>query len=775
MKQLLLSVAFLLLPIKVLAHPVINEILWMGSDISTTDEWIEIYNPDSEDIDLSGWSVWSKTSSGEDKRVLLFQAGTTLEVDTYAVIARKSADSSALTEEPDILAPDLSLLNTGLYLSLRDAAGNIVDVADDGSGGPFAGANPSGGVKASMERIDPFVSGALKDNWQTATESQGFDVGSTVLGTPSFRNSGSSHDDTCNDPLEIGIAVQSGPLVGVGKVTLNLQAVALVGTLGSASCQWSYGDGFTSSSCNPPSHSFTRAGSFTVHLEVRNACGEILVQEQPVEVLADPSGNKDSIHYYDGSRLILKSALPDPKGSDSGKEWIHIFNPEDHPVQLQGWRLRVGKDTYKWYDLEGSISPSVSQRVYGSEVKLSLPNTASEICLVAPNGSCLSVVEWQKTEEEREYFSTDLREFTVRGRIMKPIGSTVFLVQLEPDAAAVLGESDVFVKLRGILPVPDVAPTDYDEREEIIEVLTEGKKIELEFDTTMWDSLGRLLAYVSTDQQLTLQQQMLVTGKWMVDRDQDFSRKELFLLSEKAGVRDLLFADTPDKKSPVSDQTDEQKVTIIMHDPAWDSIKISEVFASPSPKITVGILSEEWLEIDVNDISPQALSGFVLQVGTKKKPLSAGLKQSSGSYTLVSATGLKLSLKNDGALVALFAPDGILLDSLEYPKLAYGSSFARADDSTCITTFPTPASENFCVFKTKASAQTAAKKKATASPAVKKYAAYYTAQQSDDAGRSIELSPTESGIQGIYLVLMFVLGVGCGGGVIFMQKRRIEK
>jgi hypothetical protein len=765
MKKLLLFSVFLLWPIRSLAQPVINEILWMGSDSSTTDEWIEIYNPESEEIDLSGWSVWSKSAAGEAKRAVLFDTGAVIEPDSYLVIARRSAATSALLSDPDVLSADLSLLNTGLYLVLRDAGGNIVDEADDGIGAPFAGANPSGGgVKASMERVDPRASGIQKENWRSASASIGLDQTSTVLASPGAQNFSLPPEESCEDPLEIGIAVQSGPLVGVGKVTLNLQAVALTGTLGSAACQWSYGDGFTSSSCNPPSHSFTQAGSFTVHLEVRNACGEVLVQDQRVEVLPDPSTSSGNTTWYDGSRLILRSALPNPAGSDTGKEWIEIFNPEPHAVSLNGWRLRVGKEKYTWYALDGSLSASAPLRVYGSEVKLSLPNTASEICLVAPNGSCISVIAWEKTEEEREYFSVDLRNVSVRGQVLRVIGSTVFLVQLEPEAALVLGENEVFVKLLGILPVPS---DQNDESIETLTVLTEGKKVELEFDTEMWDALGRLLAYVSTDQQLTLQQQMLITGKWMVDRETDFSRRELFLLSEKKEVKDLLFLDTETEKIEPSKTVSQQSAPLeIAHNPAWDSVKFSEIFASPSPKITDGVLSEEWLELAVDAKEPFSLSGFVLQVGSKKKALTTGLNLASGSFILVSATDLKLSLKNDGALVALFSPDGLLIDSIAYPKLPHGSSFAISDAGTCVTTIPTPAASNICVVTTKAVAKSAAKKGA-ASPAVKKYAAYYTAQQSDDAARNIELAAPESGVEGIYLILIFALGLGSGiGGIV---------
>ena len=36
---------------------VINEIAWMGTVASANDEWIELYNTTSEEIDMTGWKL----------------------------------------------------------------------------------------------------------------------------------------------------------------------------------------------------------------------------------------------------------------------------------------------------------------------------------------------------------------------------------------------------------------------------------------------------------------------------------------------------------------------------------------------------------------------------------------------------------------------------------------------------------------------------------------------------------------------------------------------
>ncbi|MEJ2627581.1 MAG: lamin tail domain-containing protein, partial [bacterium] len=47
------------------AQVIINEICWTGTQSSTTDEWIELYNHSSSAVDLSGWSIQAADGSPE--------------------------------------------------------------------------------------------------------------------------------------------------------------------------------------------------------------------------------------------------------------------------------------------------------------------------------------------------------------------------------------------------------------------------------------------------------------------------------------------------------------------------------------------------------------------------------------------------------------------------------------------------------------------------------------------------------------------------------------
>ncbi len=763
-------------PVLVHANPVISEVMWMGSDQSTADEWLEIANPEAEDIDLSGWTITSVNSSGKEVISFRFATGAVIAAGEYLVIASKSAANSRLLAESFGVSSTLSLPNTKLLLRLRNAENTLIDEVDDGAGAPFAGDNPSGGgPKASMERLDVLAPGTLKENWVTSTLSVGFDDGSPIFGTPGFSFASDPPDDppdeppSCTDSLEIAIAIQSGLLAGVGKTTVNFQAVATAGSLSGVSCAWSYDDGFSSTSCNPPSHSFTQVGSFTVRLEAKNQCDITLIQEQIVQVLADPASPQNSSvqsTLYDGSKLIIIGALPNPVGTDTGKEWIEIKNLEDRAVDLRGWKLAVGETKLQSYILAGAIGPRETLRIYDSELKFKLPNTASKLQLMTPSGIALSSVPWKSTEEDRIYFPDDIRDLTVRGRVVKVTGPVTFILQLEPDASAILGDDTVNVRILGVNEKLDPVRKEKVGSFETLRALIENKNIELQFDTELWDDMGRLLGHVYIEGGILSETQMIISKLWVADTKSQYIKKQEFLDLEES------LAPSQSELQPDS-QTDFSAIRLAL----------SEIYPSPFPvsqtMTDTDWKTQEWLEIENFNQKAVDLSGWKLKTAKSQKALPEGLKIASGSKLLIYTSSLKLSLRNAGDTVSLISPTGEIISSLEYPELKNGMAFAATENDFCETIQPTPGESNICVSPVKKTAATkAAARKITAAKKaaakVKSYAASYRAQtDSTDSGSPVNLEiSAREGHNWASIIFVFILGVACAVCGLLVAKKQ---
>ncbi len=159
---------------------VINELMWMGSTASTADEWIELRNTTDSEILLSGWTLEKAAAAGD---TLTIPDGKTIPARGSFLIANYelSSENSGLSVEADWVTSAVSLVNTKLQIVLKDADGNVVDLADDGVGDPAAGDNDE---KHSMVRNDPPGDGTLAESWHTATEASGWKDGATEKGTP---------------------------------------------------------------------------------------------------------------------------------------------------------------------------------------------------------------------------------------------------------------------------------------------------------------------------------------------------------------------------------------------------------------------------------------------------------------------------------------------------------------------------------------------------------------------------------------------------------------
>jgi len=142
---------------------VINEIAWMGTESSYSDEWIELYNNTNSSINLEGWTF--KTNDGTPEIIL----SGTIQANGFYILERTND-----TTIPNITANQIytgALSNKGEYLQLLDNQNNLIDEINC-TDGWLAGDNTT---KQTMERINSDSS-----SWQTSKN---------PLGTPKEINS----------------------------------------------------------------------------------------------------------------------------------------------------------------------------------------------------------------------------------------------------------------------------------------------------------------------------------------------------------------------------------------------------------------------------------------------------------------------------------------------------------------------------------------------------------------------------------------------------------
>lgn len=164
---------------------VINEVMWMGSDLDSDDEWLELRNTTGSPIDLTGWKLEGAATSST---VITIPSGT-VEGNGFFLISHFNENNvtSILNIAPDYVTTTLQLDNTAAQIRLKNSSDVLIDTADDSSGSPLAGDN--GTINKSMERNNSAGDGTLTSNWHDASTQTNIDAGATELATPKSPNS----------------------------------------------------------------------------------------------------------------------------------------------------------------------------------------------------------------------------------------------------------------------------------------------------------------------------------------------------------------------------------------------------------------------------------------------------------------------------------------------------------------------------------------------------------------------------------------------------------
>ncbi|MBI5296935.1 MAG: lamin tail domain-containing protein [Chloroflexi bacterium] len=158
---------------------VINEVAWAGTGSSTltSDEWIELYNPGSTSINLTGWTIKDSSSTISLTGVIPAGGYFLLEHDDDTTVSDIAADQVYTTIE---------LNNSGETLTLYDPANKAIDTAN-GNGGSWPAGSAS--TYGTMERAG--ISSESDSTWMTNTgiKKNGKAAnGTDILGTPKAGN-----------------------------------------------------------------------------------------------------------------------------------------------------------------------------------------------------------------------------------------------------------------------------------------------------------------------------------------------------------------------------------------------------------------------------------------------------------------------------------------------------------------------------------------------------------------------------------------------------------
>jgi hypothetical protein len=385
---------------------IINEVAWSGTSANSDDEWIELYNPGSSPVNITGWRLYGDdgtlNNTGNPNITFSGSGTVTINPGEYFLLERNQEATDVPADW--LYTGSLSNNPNGERLYLKDALGNTIDTANvDGGSWPAGTASTSTTNPpsyASMERV------GTTSQWVTyaGTVPVAHDRnGGPIKGTPGSANWITSATITTitsdlpdpslvNQNVTVSVTVIGGTTVPTGRVSIT-------GTNSDCSITLSNGSG----SCVVR---FTSLGSKTITAtyvgdSTHPPSSDTEAHQVSTTTVRTPTPVPSPLPPP--PLLVINEFVPRP-GHDWNSdgvvnvedEYIEILNHGVVNVNLSGYSLddevNIGSVPYRLPSL--TLRPGERIVFYGSETGLLLSDGGDGVRLLRPNGQLMDAYNY---------------------------------------------------------------------------------------------------------------------------------------------------------------------------------------------------------------------------------------------------------------------------------------------------------------------------------------------------------------------------------------------
>jgi hypothetical protein len=332
-----------------------------GETNATNSEFVGLYNNSSVDINVTGYCLKNKTPA----QIACIQAEPNTKVfiraHNYLTIASTTFAASH-NYVPDTTFTSSNLITVGGdTVTLFDAASNEVDHV---TWGPSSLSLVTNGTL--QRKANPTGAGTLIDSDVTTSD---FTALTTAVFPPNASYDEVTVVDVCPNIADVQQTMPTGYLANENGDCQPDSCLNIAGLQVSV----------------PDHYDSDAAGNCTEHDECDNLAGT----QQAIPNNMIRSGGNTCV--WDLAPLELTELLPNAAGSDTGNEFVEIYNPTNRTVDLSIYSIRVGSNGEKSYafPIGSTIAPGEYRAFSDSVMKFTLVNTTSRVLLTAIDGTTL--------------------------------------------------------------------------------------------------------------------------------------------------------------------------------------------------------------------------------------------------------------------------------------------------------------------------------------------------------------------------------------------------
>ena len=356
----------------------INEIVWMGTEASSNDEWLELKNNTAYNIDLSQWALESKDGTP------YIELSGVIGPRKFALLERTNDET--IKNITALVIYTGALNNSGEQLVLSYAS-TTLDSAPPSTW--IAGENTSPTVRKTMERVSSKKSGELSTNWKTWGSiidfiKNGKDAdGNDILGTPGARNSvnfvslndGKDIEENLTLLADTGYYASSTILVSASStltikegvdISLYNGELLIEGTLmtkGKEGIPVNF-DTFSGAQTTNGIVFYDSVGTSTFdYVSIKNT-GGIEMESSSVEIRdSDFISNRHSLELYDGSTAIIENT----NFASTTKETIVVEEGSVVSIASSTITNTLDNEAIAVYDSHLTVSSTTIENVYDGD------------------------------------------------------------------------------------------------------------------------------------------------------------------------------------------------------------------------------------------------------------------------------------------------------------------------------------------------------------------------------------------------------------------------
>lgn len=664
---------------------IINELAWMGSLTSASDEWIELKNISSQNIDLKNWQLVS-----QDGALKITLAGTVPAGGFF--LLERTDDNSVPNVNADLLYSG-ALSNTGENLELRDSSNNLIDAITANSAWP-GGDNVT---KQTLERTTNLA-------WQTSA---------LALGTPKRENSSneinnstenlsvlsvssnsqrpclfgdvlisefvSDPDPTENEwielynttPREINIndwtiTDGSGTITKLsGKITptknnnffvvenpkgkLNNEGDAIIlrdenNVLINQIAFGNFADGNVRDNA-PVANKPNSVARQKENYNTKNNSEDFKITATPskgsANIISDVTTlNETKPTPAPQNTIIINEIFPNPLGVDYDNEFIELYNSSDQEINLKNWRLQ--NQVGNFFIFGDSIIKAKEYYSFNrTKSRIILNNNTDTVKLFLPgNEKALQTVTYKNAKEGWSYnldplnnTSWSWEENPTPGKInqIKKINQAPLVDFYFPDTGKI--NTPIFF---------DSSDTD------------DLDSNDLKF---RWDFGDGTKNSIASPEHTFLKPGSYNVSLTVSDEENSIKKEKTINISD--GTNLIL-------NSPKINQTENFNQDIILN----------EFFPNPEKDET----NNEWIEIYNRGETKINLLNWKIDDGEKGSnayQFKIDFWLAGDSYGVIKRKDSKIALNNADDMVRIFDDKNNLIDSVEYKKAPVGETYAR--------------------------------------------------------------------------------------------------